>query len=580
MENKRDYYLGNPNLPTENSKFEWTPKMLKELKKATQNLLYFAETFFYIVNLDRGREKINLHSCQKRSLRKMRDNRFFILLASRQIGKTTMMTIYTLWHACFNNDQRILIVANKEGTAKEIFSRIRMAYEELPNWLKPGVSEYGKESLKFTNGTTIGISTTTGTAARGQSINVLVLDELAFIEPHLVESFWKSVYPVISSSKKSKVFIASTANGTDNLFYKIWNGAIEETNGWGFDRILWNEIPGRDEKWQIETMRTIGSQEAFDQEFGCQFLSTGEMAINEEIFEFLKINCIKPKIIMEEEHYKIWREPDDHGIYVVGVDIAEGLGQNASVIQILDLKDLTNIEQVAVYHSTEINPYHFTQKLYEILLQWGSPPALIERNNCGAQVVEQLYFNLRYANVVTYGVNQGKIKNNKVGVLAHTNTKYRCITNMRYFVNELKSVNVREIETLREIKNFVKYPNGKWAAKPGVNMLDDRVMALGWALMVLDNEVVQRYYEVLRQDDNGRPAELKRYDYGVHTPLQKNWLSENVEETELDTVVFNEKFDMENNAELGVMKTRGWVNAGDFQTQRSYAPISDLGLNK
>tara|TARA_R110002051_G_scaffold273081_1_gene333750 strand:+ start:7852 stop:9591 length:1740 start_codon:yes stop_codon:yes gene_type:complete len=579
MENKRDYYLGNPNLPTENSKFEWTPKMLKELKKATQNLLYFAETFFYIVNLDRGREKINLHSCQKRSLRKMRDNRFFILLASRQIGKTTMMTIYTLWHACFNNDQRILIVANKEGTAKEIFSRIRMAYEELPNWLKPGVSEYGKESLKFTNGTTIGISTTTGTAARGQSINVLVLDELAFIEPHLVESFWKSVYPVISSSKKSKVFIASTANGTDNLFYKIWNGAIEETNGWGFDRILWNEIPGRDEKWQIETMRTIGSQEAFDQEFGCQFLSTGEMAINEEIFEFLKINCIKPKIIMEEEHYKIWREPDDHGIYVVGVDIAEGLGQNASVIQILDLKDLTNIEQVAVYHSTEINPYHFTQKLYEILLQWGSPPALIERNNCGAQVVEQLYFNLRYANVVTYGVNQGKIKNNKVGVLAHTNTKYRCITNMRYFVNELKSVNVREIETLREIKNFVKYPNGKWAAKPGVNMLDDRVMALGWALMVLDNEVVQRYYEVLRQDDNGRPAELKRYDYGVHTPLQKNWLSENVEETELDTVVFNEKFDMENNAELGVMKTRGWVNAGDFQTQRSYAPISDLGLH-
>ena len=151
---------------------------------------------------------------------------------------------------------------------------------------------------------------------------------------------------------------------------------------------------------------------------------------------------------------------------------------------------------------------------------------------------------------------------------------------MRYFVNELKAVNVREIETLIEIKNFVKYPNGKWAAKPGVNMLDDRVMALGWALMVLDNEVVQRYYEVLRQDDNGRPAELKRYDYGVHTPLQKNWLSENVEETELDTVVFNEKFDMENNAELGVMKTRGWVNAGDFQTQRSYAPISDLGLNK
>lgn len=579
MQNKRDYYLGNPNLPTENSKFEWTPKMLAELKKAKQNLLYFAENYFFIVNLDRGREKITLHSCQKRSLRKMRDNRFFILLASRQIGKTTMMTIYTLWHACFNSDQRMLIVANKEGTAKEIFSRIRMAYEELPNWIKPGVSEYGKESLKFTNGSTIGISTTTGTAARGQAINVLVLDELAFIESHLVDSFWKSVYPVISSSKKSKIFIASTANGSDNLFYKIWNGAIEETNGWGYDKILWNEIPGRDTKWRDDTLRTIGSEEAFNQEFGCEFVSSGEMAINEELFEILKVNCVKPKMVMEEGNYKIFREPDEFGLYVAGVDIAEGVNQNASVIQILDLKDLTNIEQVAVYHNKEINPFHFTQKLHEILLQWGSPPALIERNNCGAQVVEQLYFNYRYGNVVTYAAGAGKQKNNKVGVLAHTNTKYRMVTNMRYFMNELRSVNVRDIETLTEIKNFVKYPNGKWAAKPGINMLDDRVMSMGWALIILENELIQRYFEVLRFDDNNRPAELKRYDYDIHTPLGKGLWDEDNEESKLDTIIFTEKNDEENNAELSVMKNRGWVNAGDYQTQRSYAPVSDLGLH-
>ena len=579
MQNKRDYYLGNPNLPTDKSKFEWTPKMLAELKKAKQNLLYFAEHYFYIVNLDRGREKITLHSCQKRSLRKMRDNRFFILLASRQIGKTTMMTIYTLWHACFNTDQKMLIVANKEGTAKEIFSRIRMAYEELPNWIKPGVSEYGKESLKFTNGSTIGISTTTGTAARGQAINVLILDELAFIESHLVDSFWKSVYPVISSSKKSKIFIASTANGTDNLFYKIWNGAIEETNGWGYDKILWDEIPGRDEKWRHETLRTIGSEEAFNQEFGCQFVSTGEMAINEELFEILKVNCVKPKMVMEAGNYKIFREPDEFGLYVAGVDIAEGVNQNASVIQILDLKDLTNIEQVAVYHNREINPFHFTQKLQEILLQWGSPPALIERNNCGAQVVEQLYFNYRYGNIVTYAAGAGKQKNNKVGVLAHTNTKYRMVTNMRYFMNELRSVNIRDIETLTEIKNFVKYPNGKWAAKPGINTLDDRVMSMGWALIILENEIIQRYFEVLRYDDNNRPAELKRYDYDFHTPLGKGLWDEDNEESKLDTIVFTEKTDQENNAELSVMKTRGWVNVGDFQSQKSYAPVSDLGLH-
>jgi hypothetical protein len=171
VDKNKQIYMNNPNLPSKGSVFEYSSQQIKQLKKATRNLLYFAESFFHIISLDDGKQKIKLHPAQKRALRKMRDNRFFILLASRQIGKTTMMTIYALWIACFNKDQKILIVANKEGTAIEIMQRIRMAYEELPNWLKPGVEEYGKTAVTFANGTRIGISTTTGTAARGQSVN-------------------------------------------------------------------------------------------------------------------------------------------------------------------------------------------------------------------------------------------------------------------------------------------------------------------------------------------------------------------------------------------------------------------------
>jgi len=269
MIKKKQNFLINPNLPAADSQFEYSPEMVRDIKKCAQYILFFAENFFYIVSLDEGKQKIDLHLCQKRVLRKMRDNRFFILLASRQIGKTTLMTIYALWVACFQQDQSILIVANKEGTAIEIFRRIRLAYEELPNWLKPGVKEYGKTSMSLANGCRIGISTTTGTAARGQSINVLVLDELAFIESHLVDEFWKSVYPIVSSSKKSKIFIASTANGTGNLFHKLYTGAEENQNGWECDKILWNEIPGRDDKWKRETIATIGSIDAFNQEFNC-----------------------------------------------------------------------------------------------------------------------------------------------------------------------------------------------------------------------------------------------------------------------------------------------------------------------
>ena len=133
-----DRYLGNPNLPTSQAEFEFTPEMIKEIAKCKQNILNFAENHFYIVNLDVGRVKIKLHPYQKRILRSLRDNRFVCLLSSRQAGKTTVMTIYCLWLACFQDDQRILLVANKEETAKEIFSRIRLAYENLPNYLKPG----------------------------------------------------------------------------------------------------------------------------------------------------------------------------------------------------------------------------------------------------------------------------------------------------------------------------------------------------------------------------------------------------------------------------------------------------------
>ena len=513
--NSREYYLGNKNLPTELATFEYTPEMVRDLKKAKRNLLFFAEHFFYIVNLDTGRQTISLHKCQKRALRKMRDNRFVIMLASRQCGKTTMMTIYALWNACFNNDQRVLIVANKEGTAIEIFQRIRLAYEELPNWLKPGVKEYGKTSMTLANGSRIGISTTTGTAARGQSVNCLILDELAFIEPNLVEPFWNSVYPIISSSKKSKIFIASTPNGTENLFYKLYNGATEDDNGWTPERIDWWEVPGRDEKWQRDTVKTMGSPEIFRQEFGNEFLETGESIIDEELIDLLVVNNRQPEHILDGGHYKIWEKPSADSMYCVGVDVGEGVGQAASVAQVLDITDLTNIKQVAVYHNNEISPYNFTTKLYEILQHWGSPPALIERNNCGAQIVDNLKHQIGYENLVTYMPNLKKPDPNRIGVLAHTNTKYKGVMNMRYWINELNAVCIQDEDTIYELKNFIRYPNGTWKARDGENIWDDRIMSLVWALMILEQSITEQYFEIERFDDNGKPLVLKSMDYGL-----------------------------------------------------------------
>lgn len=506
------YYLGNPNLPTAQAEFEYTPEQIKHVRRSKKNLLYFAEHFFFIIDPDTGRQKIKLFNFQKRCLRTMRDFRKVILLASRQIGKTTMMTIYALWEACFNDDKNIVIVANKESTAKEIFRRVKLAYEELPAWLKPGVEEYGQTSAKFTNGSRIWISTTTGSSARGTTINVLILDELAFIEPaSMLQEFWRSVYPTISRAKTSKVLIASTPNGVGNLFHSLVEKVEKGEDEFKLEKIMWDEMP-REEGFKEKEMSILG-HDGFLQEYCCVFLDAGDAAIDQATYEKLQAHCIDAPIILDNGNYKIWKEPDPDHIYVAGVDTSEGVGADASVINIFDVTDIRQIEQVAIWHSNTMVPAEFSNKCYEILQNWGQPFVLVERNNQGSQVVDRLAYDFGYENIVCYGAKQAKRDKAQLGMISHTNTKYKAITNMRYFVNEMMAVVFRDINTLKEFKTFVRMPNGTWKAEAEYH--DDRVMATAWALMMLEKEITEKYFEIAKFDDYGKPLKLEKMDFGV-----------------------------------------------------------------
>jgi hypothetical protein len=319
------FYRGDRKIPKEDAQFAWTPAMVKEIDKCKKDIVYFAESQFTITNVDRGKEKIKLYVAQKQVLRALANNRFVCLLSSRQAGKSTLMTIYALWMTCFYNDQRVIIVANKEQTAVNIFKRVRMAYEQLPNYIKPGVKEYGKTGVVFANDSSIGISTTTSTAARGESVNCLIVDEMAFIERHFIEEFWKSVIPVISSGKKTKIFVVSTPNGTDNKFYEIYSGAEKGTNGWKSERIDWWDIPGRTERWKKQMISTLGSEEAFQQEFGNVFIDDGNSAIGSAIIERFKQNKKPPIWTSDDNTYKIFESPKQSNLYIIGVDVGEGI---------------------------------------------------------------------------------------------------------------------------------------------------------------------------------------------------------------------------------------------------------------
>ena len=514
-EKKQKIYLNNPNLPTVDAQFEYTPEMVQEIQKCKENVLHFAENYFYIINNDEGRQVIKLHTFQRRALRMIRDNRFNLLLFSRQVGKSTISTIYILWHALFNNDQHVLLVANKEETAKEIFSRIRLAYEELPNWLKPGVKEYGKESMELANGSRIKLTTTTSSAGRGSSCNLLFIDEADHIDFNMLESFWSSVFPIISSSKKSKIIMASTPRDTSGLFYKLYQQSISEdpSNVWKSMVVKWYDVPGRDEKWAQQTRAAMADPTKFEIEFECLFEQTGESAAPQAIYDRLKRRCMEPQYVYMDGAYRVWHLPQPDHIYVAGVDVAEGVGKDFTVAQVLDVTDLRQINQVATYACNSITPSEFVPKLHEILRQWGNPLLLSERNNCGAQVVDNLRKDFLYENIVSYGARELGRTKIPLGIISHSNTKYDCVANKRYWINSVDAVQINDAATVEELKEFVRMPNGSWKARAGKH--DDRVMALGWGLLILSDKIVHKHFEVVTLDENHKPQAIRPLDYGV-----------------------------------------------------------------
>jgi len=508
------YYRGSKNVPVAGAQYEFTTAMVEEIEKSYNDITYFAENFFYIVQLDKGKQKIELYDAQKRVLRSLVENRFVSLLSCRQSGKSTLLTIFALWMVCFNEDYRIAIVANKETTAINIFKRVRMAYEQLPNYMKPGVKDYGKTGMTLGNDSSIIVSTTTATSIRGDSLNCVCLDEAAFIEPHLINEFWASVIPSVSSGKSSKVLMVSTPNGVGNKFYEMFSGAESgKLKQWKAERVDWWDVPGRDEKWKETQIELLGSEEKFQQEYGNTFLDSTAGAVGASVIETFKLNKRLPIWSSDSGDYVVFEYPSPSNLYVIGVDVGEGIGRAASVAQILDVTNLQEIKQVAVYSSSIIEPYHFANKLLTIGHSWGMPPILIERNNCGGQVIDALFHKNMYEKIVAYSVISGQEKSTRsLGVLSHNNIRFDAIQNLRYWTNHLKVLHINDPSTISELETFVRFPNGTFR-KRSDNFFDDRVMSLVWALFILEPEICQQYFDIIEFDTQNKPSKISSNGY-------------------------------------------------------------------
>lgn len=272
-----DVYLGNPNLKKANIAQEFSPEEVQEYLKCADDPVHFILNYIKIVSLDEGVIPFTMYDFQVDMVKSFHDNRFNIAKLPRQSGKSTIVTAYLLWYVLFNPNVNVAILANKAATAREMLGRLQLSYENLPKWLQQGILQWNRGSLELENGSKILAASTSASAVRGMSFNVIFLDEFAFVPNHIADQFFSSVYPTVSSGKSTKVIIISTPHGM-NMFYKLWHDAEQGKNEYLPTEVHWSQVPGRDAAWKEQTIKNTSEQQ-FKVEFECEFLGSVDTLI-------------------------------------------------------------------------------------------------------------------------------------------------------------------------------------------------------------------------------------------------------------------------------------------------------------
>ena len=502
---KTEVYLGNPNLKKAGTEIQFTKKQVEEWIKCKGDPLYFAMTYMQIINLDEGLVPFSMYDFQQKILTDFHENRFNIAKLPRQTGKSTTVVAYLLHYAIFNDSVNIGILANKASTARELLGRLQLAYENLPKWMQHGVLVWNKGSLELENGSKIMAASTSASAVRGMSFNILFLDEFAFVPNHVAEQFFASVYPTITSGRSTKVIIISTPNGM-NHFYKMWEDARNGKNGYVTNEVHWSQVPGRDSKWKEETMKNT-SKRQFAQEFECDFLGSADTLISPS-----KLQAIPFKDPLQSnaglDIYE--RSQDDHE-YIITVDVARGIGGDYSAFIVFDITTLP-YKVVAKYRDNEIKPIMFPSVIFGVAKNYNFPYILVEVNDIGDSIGAMLNFDLEYPNVLMCAmrgragqiVGQGFSGNKtQLGVKMSITVKKQGCANLKAILEEDK-LTFCDFHILQELTTFIQKKQA-WEADEGYH--DDLVMCLvlfSWLVMqdyfkeMTDNDVRRRIYEEQR----------------------------------------------------------------------------------
>ena len=500
---KRDeIYLGNPNLKRANTTIEFTQEQILEFMACREDAVYFAQNHVKIVTLDKGLMPFEPYDFQQKLIENFHGNRFNICKMPRQTGKSTTVISYLLHYLLFNDSVNIGILANKAATARELLGRLQTAYENVPKWMQQGVLAWNRGSLELENGSKILAASTSASAVRGMSFNILFLDEFAFVPNHIADSFFASVYPTITSGKSTKVIIVSTPHGM-NHFYRMWHDAERSKNEYVPTDVHWSEVPGRDDKWKAQTIANTSDQQ-FRVEFECEFLGSVDTLIAPSKLRAMIYQAPEKR----SAGLDVYVDPQKGHEYAITVDVARGVAKDYSAFVVIDITEFPH-SVVAKYRNNEIKPMLFPSIIEEVGRNYNNAFVLCEVNDVGDQVASILNFDMEYENLLMCSmrgragqvVGQGfSGKKTQLGVKMSKTVKKVGALNLKTLIEEDKLLSC-DYEIMSELTTFIQ-KNNSFEAEEGCN--DDLAMCLviyAWLVAqdyfkeLTDQDVRKRLYE-------------------------------------------------------------------------------------
>ncbi len=504
-------FNGIPNLRDANEPVKLDIEKLRELKKCALDPIYFIRNYVYINTKDNGMQLFDLYDFQELAIKRFLKYRFNINKWSRQVGKSTIVRGFILWWGIFHKDQLIAMIGNKLSLAKEQMQQLRDSYSRLPTWLQPGVKLWNKTSIQFSNNSRIIVSSSSPDNIRGFSINLLYLDEFAFLRPNLATEFIASVMPSISSGKTTRCIITSTPNGM-NHFYEMWQTSLEEPQAEAeFEKgnnnlyvrsvVTWDKVPGRTEVWANAEKLKIGDQR-FRQEYECEFVGSGITLIDYRCLEKLKAvdplpldsSIWPPELadIVRDISMRAFKYPEPAGTmeakgysYVASIDTSYGMRQDYHVMQIAKVYSNIKCEQVFTMSSncTEVNDFC---RIANIILKfYHNPYLIIEYNGPGKSTYDYFFNTAMYPNILNFDL---KCR----GLWATPTLKSNVVILLKMYVQR-GYIKVYDYDTIMELMTFTQKTQNTWGG--GGNTHDDHVTSLYWIVYYLNTTMYYGNYE-------------------------------------------------------------------------------------